>query len=79
MAKQRTVSQGAQIVLDRRAPAPLYKQLFQRLRAQVLTGQLEAGARLPSTRTLASELGISRNTTALAYQLLNSRDTSKAG
>ncbi len=70
MAKQRTVSQGAQIVLDQRAPAPLYKQLFQRLRAQVLTGQLEAGARLPSTRTLASELGISRNTTALAYQLL---------
>ncbi len=49
---------------------PLYKQLYERLRAQILAGQLEAGARLPSTRRLASELGVSRNTTALAYELL---------
>ena len=58
------------IVLDAGLPAPLYKQLYERLRDEILAGQLRRGARLPSTRTLASELGVSRNTTALAYELL---------
>jgi GntR family transcriptional regulator/MocR family aminotransferase len=49
---------------------PLYKQLYERLRAAILEGQLERGARLPSTRTLASELGVSRGTIALAYEQL---------
>jgi GntR family transcriptional regulator / MocR family aminotransferase len=49
---------------------PLYRQLHDRLRAQILDGQLEAGARLPSTRALAAQLGVSRTTTALAYELL---------
>ena len=52
------------------AAVPLYKQLYERLRGAILTGQLERGARLPSTRTLASELGVARMTTALAYQQL---------
>jgi GntR family transcriptional regulator/MocR family aminotransferase len=56
--------------LDQNASAPLYRQLYERLRAQILAGQLESGARLPSTRVLASQLGVSRNTTALAYELL---------
>lgn len=56
--------------LDHSISMPLYKQLYERLRAQILTGQLQMGARLPSTRALASELGVSRNTTALAYELL---------
>jgi GntR family transcriptional regulator/MocR family aminotransferase len=51
-------------------PVPLYKQLYERLRGAILTGQLERGARLPSTRALASELGVARMTTALAYQQL---------
>jgi GntR family transcriptional regulator/MocR family aminotransferase len=41
-----------------------------RLRSAILTGQLERGAQLPSTRTLANELGVSRSTTVLAYQQL---------
>ncbi|HET9222736.1 MAG TPA: PLP-dependent aminotransferase family protein, partial [Roseiflexaceae bacterium] len=49
---------------------PLYKQLYERLRSAILEGQLERGTRLPSTRTLASELGVSRGTTALAYEQL---------
>src|SRR6266487_4012490 len=56
--------------LDATLPVPLYKQLYERLRAEILTGLLERGARLPSTRTLASELGISRSTTVLAYTQL---------
>jgi GntR family transcriptional regulator/MocR family aminotransferase len=59
-----------EIALDASLPLPLYKQLYERLRAAILSGQLERGARLPSTRTLAAELGVSRNTTALAYDML---------
>jgi GntR family transcriptional regulator/MocR family aminotransferase len=59
-----------EIFLDQYAPVPLHRQLYERLRAAILTGQLEEGARLPSTRALASELGISRTTTMLAYECL---------
>src|SRR5437879_4541423 len=59
-----------EIRLDATSPTPLYKQLYERLRGAILTGQLERGARLPSTRALASELGVARMTTALAYQQL---------
>lgn len=59
-----------EITLDASLPVPLYKQLYERLREAILTGQLERGTRVPSTRTLASELGISRTTTILAYEQL---------
>jgi len=58
------------ITLDASLPEPLYKQLYERLRSAILAGQLGRGARLPSTRALAAELGVSRNTTALAYEML---------
>ncbi|QBD83176.1 PLP-dependent aminotransferase family protein [Ktedonosporobacter rubrisoli] len=70
MAKRAKSIKGSGIVLDQNAALPLYRQLYERLRAKILAGQLEAGARLPSTRTLASQLGVSRNTTALAYEQL---------
>jgi GntR family transcriptional regulator / MocR family aminotransferase len=70
MSKRTTAVKQPEIVLDQNALAPLYKQLYERLRGFILTGQLETGARLPSTRALASELGVSRNTTALAYEQL---------
>ena len=59
-----------EIRLDTTLSVPLYKQLYERLRGVILAGQLERGARLPSTRTLASELGVSRMTTVLAYEQL---------
>jgi GntR family transcriptional regulator / MocR family aminotransferase len=49
---------------------PLYRQLCDRLRTAILSGQLQAGVQLPSTRTLASELGVSRNTVLSAYEQL---------
>ncbi len=70
MSKRATPIKKPEIILDQSASAPLYRQLYERLRAEILAGQLEAGARLPSTRVLASELGVSRNTTALAYEQL---------
>jgi GntR family transcriptional regulator/MocR family aminotransferase len=59
------------IRLDSHTATPLYRQLYERTRQRILDGQLAAGTRLPSTRALAVELGISRTTTALAYQMLN--------
>jgi GntR family transcriptional regulator/MocR family aminotransferase len=70
MPKRALPTNGPQIQLDANLTLPLYRQLYQRLRAAILAGQVERGARLPSTRTLASELGVSRNTTALAYEQL---------
>ena len=59
-----------EIKLDATSSVPLYKQLYERLRGAILTGQLERGTRLPSTRSLASELGVARMTTVLAYEQL---------
>jgi DNA-binding transcriptional MocR family regulator len=70
MPKRTTPTPHPTITLDATSTIPLYKQLYKRLRGAILAGQLARGARLPSTRTLASELGISRTTTALAYEQL---------
>lgn len=56
--------------LNPKASSPLHRQLFETLRAAILDGRLGAGARLPSTRDLARELGVSRNTVMNAYDQL---------
>ena len=48
----------------------LHRQLYRALRAAILEGRLEAGARLPGTRALARELGVSRNTVLQACEQL---------
>jgi len=48
----------------------LYRDVYQRLRSEILAGRLPAGARLPSSRTLASQLGVARGTVEVAYQML---------
>lgn len=70
MPKRALSIEKPEIILDQNVPTPLYKQLYEWLRAAILAGQLEPGTRLPSTRALAGEMGISRNTTALAYEQL---------
>ncbi|HXW55754.1 MAG TPA: PLP-dependent aminotransferase family protein [Candidatus Cybelea sp.] len=58
------------IAVDRSAPRPLHKQIYEAYRARILGGNLRAGQRVPSTRTLASELGISRIPVLNAYAQL---------
>ncbi len=48
----------------------LQAQLREKLVSAIVGGQLPAGTRLPSSRHLAADLGISRNTVTLAYQSL---------
>ena len=56
--------------LDRTADRPLAVQLADALRAAVANGGLAAGERLPSSRALATALGVSRTVTSAAYDQL---------
>src|SRR5437667_490007 len=56
--------------LDPAAPAPLYRQLYDALRGAILDGRLAAGAHLPSSRVLAADLDVGRNTILSAYEQL---------
>jgi GntR family transcriptional regulator / MocR family aminotransferase len=58
------------IPLDAGSPAPLFRQLYDGLRGAILSGALGTGERLPASRTLAGELGVSRNTVTNAYDQL---------
>jgi GntR family transcriptional regulator/MocR family aminotransferase len=58
------------ITLDRAASASIYQQLSEQLRRAILDGWIAAGTRLPSTRTLAKALGVSRTVTSTAYDEL---------
>lgn len=55
------------VELDRRRELTLHEQIERSLRAQIRSGRLAADARLPSTRGLASELGVSRGVVTEAY------------
>jgi DNA-binding GntR family transcriptional regulator len=47
-----------------------YQEIADDLRRAVATGKLPRGARLPSSRALAAQLGVSRNTVLAAYEEL---------
>lgn len=63
-----------QLALDRACREPLHKQLFDQIAESIRRGEIEPGARLPSTRVLSKLLGISRNTVLAAYDALVSED-----
>jgi GntR family transcriptional regulator / MocR family aminotransferase len=59
------------IALDARAETPKYRQLYEWFRRAILDGQLKPSQRVPSTRSLASELKISRIPVSSAYEQLH--------
>jgi GntR family transcriptional regulator/MocR family aminotransferase len=61
--------------LDRQ---PLQHQIVRQIRQFILSGRLRQGARMPSTRELAHELGVSRITVTLAYEQLASEGYTEA-
>lgn len=54
------------IILSNSSDKPIYEQISSQVKAQILSGTLAAGAKLPSIRALASDLGVSV-TTKRAY------------
>ncbi|BDI30007.1 GntR family transcriptional regulator [Capsulimonas corticalis] len=56
--------------LDRTLAAPLHRQIYDGVRSAILDRRLTPGERLPSTRTLAGDLGVSRRTVVDAFSQL---------
>src|SRR5262249_22957075 len=61
---------GMQITLDRKSAQPLYTQLAQDIQRRIRSGALPPGARLPTVRELARQLGVTRLTVHSAYSEL---------
>lgn len=49
---------------------PVYRQIVDQMRFQIASGLMPAGAELPSTRSLARELGVNPMTVSKSYGLL---------
>ncbi|HUG15796.1 MAG TPA: winged helix-turn-helix domain-containing protein [Thermomicrobiales bacterium] len=58
------------VLLERSSTQPLQSQLTEQMRRAILDGRLAAGTRLPSTRVLSKEIGVSRNVALAAYDEL---------
>lgn len=58
------------IPIDRSLDISLIRQVYHQIREQILNGELQSGKKLPATRELSSELGVSRNVILEAYDQL---------
>jgi len=56
--------------VDRAADAPVFRQIYLQLRSAILSGALHPGMKLPSTRELAVQLGVSRSAVVAAFEQL---------
>src|SRR6185436_15708934 len=70
MSKIATSLPTATIALDRSSATALYRQLYDQLRDAILSGRLPPKTRLPSTRELADDLDLARNTVLNAFEQL---------
>ena len=70
MAKHPNAVFSLPIAVERTSNLPLYRQIYDAIREAILDGRLRRGLRLPSTRLLAQELGVSRNIVVLAFEQL---------
>lgn len=59
-----------QIILQNTGGKPIYEQITEQMKAQILSGVIPAGEQLPSIRTLAKDLRVSVITTKRAYEEL---------
>ena len=70
--RRRSIVAFEMIRLDRSPAEPLHEQLYRQIRDELRLGSFTEGAfRLPSSRALAADLGISRLTVSLAFSKLH--------
>ena len=72
MGKQSAILTLAGVRFDPSSKVPLHRQIYGALREVILERRVRAGMRLPSTRALAAELGVSRTTVVIAFDQLMS-------
>src|SRR5215510_13208925 len=82
--RRRSIIAFEMIRLDRGAPEPLHEQLYRQIRDELRSGSFTNGpSRVPSSRDLAGDLGISRLTVNLAFSRLHAegylRSKSRSG
>ena len=82
--RRRSIIAFEMIRLDRASPEPLHQQLYRQIRDELRSASFSDGAsRLPSSRALAADLGISRLTVNLAFSKLHAegylRSKAKSG
>lgn len=61
------------IIISNNSKDPLYEQIYEQIKSQILTNELKPGEALPSMRQLAKDLDISVITTKRAYEELEKR------
>jgi GntR family transcriptional regulator len=64
------VSERITLRIDLDSEVPAYRQIVNTIRILLVSGQLKAGAELPSVRRMAIDLGVHFNTVAEAYRIL---------
>jgi GntR family transcriptional regulator/MocR family aminotransferase len=62
------------ITLDKASTAPLHRQIHSQITQAIRGGAIPGGVRLPSSRTMARLLGVSRNTVLTAFDDLAADD-----
>lgn len=69
------------IVLNEASKEPLYLQIYNQIKKEIISGEIVEGSKLPSTRNLSKILNVSRNTVESAFLQLSSEGyvVSKAG
>lgn len=70
MAKRKSGALLTRIVIDRDSRTPLFRQIEDQLRGAILAGSLSGGTRLPASRALALDLGVSRMTVVQVLESL---------
>ena len=60
------------IKIDKDAKVPVYLQIAEQIKAQIISGALPRASTLPSERALAQILDVHRNTVVKAYSELKS-------
>lgn len=58
------------MILHPKSDVPLYEQIYRHMKADIQSGKIASGEKLPSTRSLCKYLEVSRSTVELAYEQL---------
>lgn len=65
---------SSQIRVDLQAATPPYEQIRSQIASLISLGELAAGAKLPTVRALATDLGVAAGTVARAYKELEAEE-----